>query len=170
MEAWLWRNRLGRAFTTAITTPIPVPARRVLFIAGLFIAGSTCWAIINPDPPAAAPRTDRVPVQSVPVAEPVTVTELAQQYDANALAAAKQHRGACRAITGEISAIGRDILGTAYISLDPHPDLISAFVVKIKVPEHEVSHVRAFHVGQYITARGIVGDYQVGILLIEEDC
>ena len=103
-------------------------------------------------------------------AEIVSVADLARDYQANQFAAEQKHRGRCRTVTGVITDIGRDVLGTAYVALGPDQRTYSYVRVKIKVASEGMWQLRNLRVGQVATARVRIGGYTMGVLTAEQDC
>ena len=129
-------------------------------------------ALPTTPPHVAATRTARAQAwreqyQAQSVTAPLSIVQLAADYEANELAAERHYRGRAHAITGPIRFIGRDVLDAAHVTLGAQRS--GGFLVKcvLMSGSERSALVQALQVGQVVTVSGRIGSYSLGILTVE---
>jgi len=85
---------------------------------------------------------------STPEEKPIKITasKLADEYDSNKIAADKKYKGKLLEVTGVISDIGTDIMGTPYYALETD----KGYIVQCMVPKANIDEMTEFKKGDGI--------------------
>lgn len=101
---------------------------------------------------------------SAPEAIEISATDLYSAYEANQVAADQQYKGQLLEVTGIISSIGRDILGTPYIVLGSG-DEWEVWGVQVLFSSRYESWLAKLEKGQQVTVTGKCTGYFLNVLL-----
>lgn len=92
----------------------------------------------------------------------VNYKALADEFEANSLAAESKYEGQLIYIKGPVSSVDKDILGDPYISIIGEWDFA---MIRCNLVDESVNSASAVRKGQYITVAGLVGDTTMGVSL-----
>ena len=94
----------------------------------------------------------------------ISATELYSAYEANQVAADQQYKGRLLKVTGVITSIGRDILGTPYIGLGSGSEW-EVWGVQVLFSSRYESRIAKLEKGQQVTVTGKCTGYFLNVLL-----
>ena len=92
----------------------------------------------------------------------VNYKALADEFEANSLAAESKYEDQLIYVKGPVSSVDKDILGDPYISITGDWDFA---MIRCNLADESVKSASAVRKGQYITVAGLVGDTTMGVSL-----
>ncbi len=92
----------------------------------------------------------------------VNYKALADEFEANSLAAESKYEDQLIYVKGPVSSVDKDILGDPYISITGDWDFA---MIRCNLTDESVNSASAVRKGQYITVAGLVGDTTMGVSL-----
>lgn len=94
----------------------------------------------------------------------ISAADLYSAYEANQVAADQQYKGRLLKVTGVVSSIGKDILGSPYIVLGSG-DEWEVWGVQCTFPSRYESRIAKLEKGQQVTVTGKCTGYFLNVLL-----
>ncbi len=92
----------------------------------------------------------------------VNYKALADEFEANSLAAESKYEDQLIYVKGPVSSVDKDFLGDPYISITGDWDFA---MIRCNLTDESVKPASAVRKGQYITVAGVVGDTTMGVSL-----
>jgi hypothetical protein len=113
-----------------------------------------------------ATETETVQPSQTPTQAPsytLSAKQLADDYEANAVAADAKYKGKIVVVSGTIDSIGKDIMDQAYIVLDRGERILGG--VRCMFAKEEEPSVARLSKGQYVSVKGVVHGGAMGASL-----